>query len=147
MRSLFAVLASAGIVKARTKGERVQRSGAEPHGGARVVTAAVVIALAASAVSQSEAAPGLPPAACRAIPQISTHQFPDSPSITNPFLPMAPGMQFVYDGVVFVDRHPHPHQIVSTITDLTKIVDGVRTMVVFEQDFQDGVLEESELFF
>jgi hypothetical protein len=126
----------------------LQRSDAEPHGGARVVAAAVVIALAV--VSQSrmaQAAPGSPPSACRAIPQISAHQFPDSPSITNPLLPMAPGMQFVYDGVVVVDGHPGPHQLVSTITDLTKIIDGVRTMVVFEQDFQDGVLEESELFF
>src|SRR2546430_1407485 len=91
----------------------------------------------------AQAARGSPPAACRVIPQISTHQFPDSPSITNPFLPMAPGMQFVYDGVVVVDGHPGPHELVSTITDLTKIVDGVRTIVVFEQDFQDGVLEES----
>jgi hypothetical protein len=84
---------------------------------------------------------------CQAIPQIHTHQFPDSPSITNPLLPMAPGMQYVYDGFVVLDRHHHPHQIVSTITDLTKVVDGVRTIVVFEQDFQDGLLQESEVFF
>ena len=122
----------------------------DQHGAARPIAAAVVIALATSAVSQSgtaQAAPGSPPSACQAIPQIHAHQFPDSPSVTNPFLPMAPGMQYVYDGVVFVDGQPHPHQIVSTITDLTKIVDGVRTIVVFEQDFQDGLLQESELFF
>jgi len=112
-----------------------------------VLASAGVLATAVSQSGMAQAAPGSPPSACRAIPQIATHQFPDSPSITNPFLPMAPGMQYVYDGVVVVDGHKHAHQIVSTITDLTKIVDGVRTMVVFEQDFQDGVLEESELFF
>ena len=88
------------------------------------------------------------PPACRVIPQIHSHQFPDSPSITNSFLPMAPGMQYVYDGVVVLDDgRRHPHQIVSTITDLTKVIDGVRTIVVFEQDVQDGLLLESELFF
>jgi hypothetical protein len=57
-------------------------------------------------------------------------------------------MQYVYDRVVVLDDgRRHPHQIVSTITDLTKVIDGVRTIVVFEQDVQDGLLLESELFF
>ncbi len=87
-------------------------------------------------------------AACQVIPQIHTKQFPDSPSITNPFQPMAPGMQYVMEGfVVTDDGRRAPHQIFSTITDLTKVVDGVRTIVVFEQDVQDGLLVESELFF
>ncbi len=88
------------------------------------------------------------PSACSKIPQIHLHQFPDPPSITNPLQPMAPGMQYVFEGfVVADDGSRHPHQIISTITDLTKVVDGVRTIVVFEQDVQDGVVVESELFF
>src|SRR5689334_10149187 len=119
---------------------------------ARRVPPVVAMVLAAMSLgvrapASTDASPAIP-AACSAIPQIHTHQFPDSPSITNPLLPMAPGTQFVYDGfVVLDDGHKHPHQIVSTITDLTKVVDGVRTIVVFEQDFQDGLLQESELFF
>jgi hypothetical protein len=86
--------------------------------------------------------------ACQAIPQIHTHRFPDSPSITNPLQPMAPGMQYVLEGfVVLDDGRRAPHQIVSTVTDLTKVIDGVRTIVVFEQDIQDGLVVESELFF
>ncbi len=39
------------------------------------------------------------------------------------------------------------HGIVSIVTDLIKVIDGVKTRVVWERDFGNGVLEESELFF
>jgi hypothetical protein len=40
-----------------------------------------------------------------------------------------------------------PHSIVTSVTDLYKVIDGVPTEVVYEQDFSAGQLEESELFF
>src|SRR5439155_12465298 len=35
----------------------------------------------------------------------------------------------------------------TTVTGVTKLLDGVRTLVVFDRDFQDGKLQESELAF
>ena len=35
----------------------------------------------------------------------------------------------------------------TTVTDLTKVVDGVRTLVIWERDFTAGQLSEPELAF
>jgi hypothetical protein len=67
--------------------------------------------------------------------------------VTNPYLPYVPGTRFILSGTVTTGGHPHPHQIVTTVTDLTKMIDGVRTVVVYEQDLQLGVVQESELLF
>jgi hypothetical protein len=39
------------------------------------------------------------------------------------------------------------HQIVFTVTDLTKVINGMTTRVMWDVDIQDGVLAESELAF
>ncbi|HEV7677707.1 MAG TPA: hypothetical protein VGQ42_03980 [Candidatus Dormibacteraeota bacterium] len=85
---------------------------------------------------------------CGSVPKLVRSDFPDKPRIDNRFMPMVPGTQFLLDGVVLDDLgNPHPHRIETTVTDLTKVIDGVRTMVIFDRDIQDGVLTESEIFF
>jgi hypothetical protein len=80
--------------------------------------------------------------------KLDRKDFPNSPKVTNNFYPLVPGKQFVLDGVVLDDQNqPHPHQIVTTVTDLTKVIDGVRTLVVFDEDIQDGETTEAEIFF
>jgi hypothetical protein len=57
-------------------------------------------------------------------------------------------MQLLLDGVVVDDKGVrHAHRIESTATDLTKVIDGVRTIVILERDIQDGQVQESELAF
>jgi hypothetical protein len=84
---------------------------------------------------------------CAKIPDINPADFPASPSVTNPYLPYIPGQQFVLTGTVTSGGHVHRHRIVSTTTDLTKVIDGVRVVVVYEVDLQKGVPQESELLF
>ena len=87
---------------------------------------------------------------CGSVPQLHTAQFAASPSVTNPFLPLVPGTQIILDGFVAGADGSHiAHRIESTVTDLTKVVDGVRGIAVLERDFQGTplVLQESELFF
>lgn len=75
-------------------------------------------------------------------------EFPNRPKVDNRFQPMVPGMQFFLDGSVIDENGvAHPHRISTTVTDLTKIVDGVRALVVFDVDIEDGAVIESELFF
>ena len=82
------------------------------------------------------------------VPRLERRDFPNQPRIDNRFSPLVPGMQFVLDGFVIGDDGlHHPHRIVTTVTDLTKVIDGVRTLVVQDKDFQDGVLQEQEIFF
>jgi hypothetical protein len=38
-------------------------------------------------------------------------------------------------------------RVVATVTDLTKVVDGVRTAVLYEEDFDNGALVEAEISF
>jgi hypothetical protein len=74
------------------------------------------------------------------------NRFPASPSITNPWLPTLPGTQFVYDGTSVTDKgRLVPHRIVSIVSDLTKVVDGVRVNVIWDRDYLSGALSESEL--
>jgi hypothetical protein len=67
--------------------------------------------------------------------------------INNRWTPLIPGTEFVLDGVVRQGRKVLKHRIVSLVTDLKKVVDGIPCVVVWERDFSLGRLQESELFF
>src|SRR6185295_16995387 len=46
------------------------------------------------------------------------------------------------------DRNtPVPHRLVITVTDLTKMIGGVRALTTWDLDYMDGELEEAELAF
>jgi hypothetical protein len=103
----------------------------------------------AAAGGVRQAAPAAAAAAtnCSPLP-LKPKRFPGTPKIDNRFSPLVPGMQFFLDGVVIADDGTsHPHRIATTVTDLTKVIDGVRTIVMFDVDIQDGQVQESELFF
>ncbi len=40
-----------------------------------------------------------------------------------------------------------PTRLVTTVTDLTKVINGVRAVVILEKDINEGVLQEAELRF
>jgi hypothetical protein len=85
---------------------------------------------------------------CGPAAHFSAHHFPRRPEIDNRWLPLKPGANTVLRGTVRGDDGElHEHSIVATVTDLTKKINGVRTLVVFERDFDDGQLQESELAF
>jgi hypothetical protein len=71
----------------------------------------------------------------------------NSATIDNKWVPFKPGTRFVWDGWTEEDGERIPHRIVFTVTDLTKMVDGVRTRVGWDRDFSDGQLVEAELIF
>jgi hypothetical protein len=76
------------------------------------------------------------------------HRFSaDSATVDNPWLPLVPGRQFVYDGTANRGKGAGAHRVIFTVTDVTKEVDGVRTAVVWDRDIQDGELVEEELSF
>lgn len=103
--------------------------------------------LATAAPASAGTTPAAAATTCGPLP-LERSRFPSGPEIDNRFLPLVPGMQFQLDGTVTGDDgQAHPHRISMTVTDLTKVVDGVRSMVVFDVDLQDGVVQESELFF
>jgi hypothetical protein len=70
-----------------------------------------------------------------------------STSIDNEWFPLKPGTRWVWTGSTQEDEGRVPHRIVFTITDLTKEINGVRTVVGWDRDFSDGELVETELIF
>ncbi len=73
--------------------------------------------------------------------------FPETPRIDNQWLPLKPGTRWVWEGSTKEEDGRIPHGIVFTVTDLTKVVNGVRTVVGWDRDYTDGKLEEAEIIF
>jgi len=73
--------------------------------------------------------------------------FADSPTIDNTWLPMKPGTQLVFTGTTTEGKEKVPHRLVFTITDMTKEISGVRTVVLWDRDFSSGELVEAEIAF
>jgi hypothetical protein len=73
--------------------------------------------------------------------------FPASPKVDNEWFPLTPGTELVLQGRANANGKRAKHEIIATVTDLTKVIDGVRTVVVWEKDVQAGQTEESEINF
>jgi hypothetical protein len=74
-------------------------------------------------------------------------KFHRSTNIDNQWFPLKPGTQFVYEGSSLQNGKRVPHRVVFTVTDLTKVIDGVPVVVVWDRDFSRDKLLESELTF
>src|SRR5687767_228747 len=67
----------------------------------------------------------LPPMSCSNMPEFS-----NPTRIDNRYFPLAPGTEWVYEGSVTEEGERTPHQVVFTVTSLTKVIEGVKTRVV-----------------
>jgi hypothetical protein len=108
----------------------------------------LLLALALLAAAVAAAAATSPAAAATAVPcdrlaQFDEDRFPDTPRIDNSFLPFVPGTQRVFEGNV----DGVPHRVTFTVTDLSKEVDDVETLVIWDVDESEGEVVESELAF
>lgn len=87
------------------------------------------------------------PAASHFTPAGGNNRFTDPLAVDNPMFPLAVGTQFTYRGRIVQDGESKPHSVTFTVTDLSKLVDGVQTVVAWDRDFLDGELQEQELAF
>ncbi len=71
--------------------------------------------------------------------------FSDSTTIDNKYSPLEPGMQFIFEGRSNRGLGRLPHQVIFTVTDLVKEINGVRTVVLWDRDVNAGKLLEGEL--
>ena len=82
-----------------------------------------------------------------AIPDIEAATFDNSTQIDNKYFPMTPGAEYVYEGFTQEGNNKIPHSINFTVTDLTKEVAGIQTVVAYILDYSDGELVEAEIAF
>jgi hypothetical protein len=87
------------------------------------------------------------PPSCAAYTSFSPSNFPSTPKINNVMFPLAPGTKLILEGRANRGGGPTPHRVTFTVTDLTKVVDGVRSVVVWDVDTNEGEVVESELSF
>jgi hypothetical protein len=72
-------------------------------------------------------------------------RFSDPLTVDNRWFSLKPGMQYVYEGSSEEEEGRKSRRFVLTVTDLTKEVMGVPSVVVWDQDFSDGSLAEAEI--
>ena len=73
--------------------------------------------------------------------------FSDPTNIDNKWLPLRPGTQYVYEGTTVDEGEVLEHRVIITVTDLTKIINNIPTVVTWDLDYSDGELVEAELAF
>lgn len=72
---------------------------------------------------------------------------PNPENIDHPFWPLKPGNQWTIDGTALEDGKLTKHRIIFTVTDLVKVIGGVRTRVIYDTDISGGKMTEQELTF
>jgi hypothetical protein len=73
--------------------------------------------------------------------------FSDAAHDPNQWLPLTPGTRFFFKGSSIDEGERISHAVDAIVTDLTKVIAGVRTTVVWERDYTEGELEEAEIAF
>lgn len=81
-------------------------------------------------------------------PDFNVANFANSTDINNQWMPMKPGTKWVYEGKALDDSGTNiDRRIEFTVTDLTKEIDGVRTVVGWIEDLNNGEVNEKEIAF
>jgi hypothetical protein len=71
-----------------------------------------------------------------------------SATIDNAWMPLKPGTRFTYNGTTIEDDGSSvPHRVVINVTDLTKVIGGIKSAVTWDLDYSDGELVEAEIAF
>ncbi|MCI0694770.1 hypothetical protein L0337_22535 [candidate division KSB1 bacterium] len=76
------------------------------------------------------------------------NSFGNPTQIDNAWMPLKPGTRYVYEGTTVEDDGTVvPHKVVINVTDMTKMIGGIRSVVTWDLDYSDGELVEAELAF
>lgn len=78
---------------------------------------------------------------------LNAARFSDPTTVDNAWFPLALGTQFTLAGSANRGEGQRRHRVVFTVTDLSKVIDGVRALVLWDRDYNGGRLEEGELTF
>jgi len=68
--------------------------------------------------------------------------FVDPTTSTNQYHPLRPGMQWVRTGTTEVGSREVPLQVISTMTDVIRLIDGVPTVAMLDQSTDSGEISQ-----
>jgi hypothetical protein len=107
----------------------------------------LAVACAVAAGMLAATASGGAPAAEVKASDYDADNFDNSTKIGNTWFPLRPGTQRVFRGTTTEGNEAVPHRVIFTVTDLTKEIDGVDNVVLWERDYSAGKLVEAEIAF
>lgn len=110
-----------------------------------LVSTAVVAAAAIGSASGCGGAAPAPPAAPAAEARFDRANFGDPATGANPYFPLRPGTQWVREGSTIVGSRKVPHLVTTTVTDVYRTIDGVRTVAVFDYELDSGQVSQESL--
>ena len=100
----------------------------------------VLLAAGCTAVSHDRAAP------------VAYHQTPfrrsdfvDPRSASNRWFPLASGTQLVKEGTTLIGNRKVPYQVITTVTDVERVIDGVKTVLVYDFEMGTGQITQRSL--
>ena len=117
-------------------------------------SATSVAGLVSPSPSSAAATPVTTPPATRPSPSAATEtqtetidygNFSNPTTVDNSWFPLRPGTKLVHKGAGNVDGVRTPHRVVMVVTDLTKVIDGIRAVLIYELDYNEDNLVEAEL--
>lgn len=74
-------------------------------------------------------------------------KFDNSTTIDNQWFPLKPATQLVFEGETMEKDGPVPHRVIINVTDLVKVIAGVRSVVTWDLDYSAEQLVEAEVAF
>ena len=74
--------------------------------------------------------------------QFDPANFVDPTLDTNPFHPLKPGLQWVRAGTTEVGSRVVPHEIITTMTDVIRVIDGVKTIAMLDESTDSGEVSQ-----
>ncbi len=74
--------------------------------------------------------------------QFDPDNFIDPTTNTNAYFPLQPGMQWVRAGTTEVGSRVVPHQAISTMTDVVRIIDGIPAVAMLDQFTDSGEVSQ-----
>ena len=102
-------------------------------------------AAASPATSPPATAPSQSAATETQTETIDYGNFSNPTTVDNRWFPLLPGTKLVHKGAGNVDGVRTPHRVVMVVTDLTKVIDGIRAVLIYELDYDEDDLVEAEL--
>ena len=87
------------------------------------------------------------PQSCDVFTRFDPNNFINPTTIDNRWFPLIPGTQLILEGSADRGSGSRPHRVIFTVSDVTKVIKGVRTVVIWDRDLDDGELTEGELAF
>ncbi len=68
--------------------------------------------------------------------------FVDPTTSTNPYHPLKPGLQWVRGGTTEVGARTVPHEVISTMTDVIRVIDGVPAIAMLDESTDSGEISQ-----